>query len=188
MAARKKAGGESSVELDVRELGIDPRDLEETGELDYPVLPYPEVLCRTLLARARSWVGHDFEGDKKEQCANFIRRLLAESGITVPAAQRPFDSHLTGELEQGPDYANSFFSASNGSLLGYADMRPGDLAAFRDTYEGDFPEGCITHVGLYIGDDLMIDRSTAGEPVREQKLDSWWKTRFVVGLRPRQLC
>lgn len=178
---------ESSVEMDVRDLGLDPKDMEETGELEYIVTPRHDLLRNTLLARARAWVGHDFRGQEKEQCANFIRRLLAESGITVPAAAKPFDYHLTGKLEQGPSFANSFFSAHNGALLGYADLRPGDLMAFRDTYEGDFPPGCITHVGIWVADDTMIDRSTAGEPVRELELDEWWKTRFVVGLRPQQL-
>lgn len=179
---------ESSVEMDVRDLGIDPMDIEETGELEYAVTPRPELLKNTLLARARDWVGHDFEGAKKEQCANFVRRLLAESGIWVPVAEHPFDEHLVGGLEQGRDYANSFFSSVNGLLQGYGDLKPGDLVAFRDTYEGDFPKGCITHVGVWVGDDTVIDRSTAGEPVRELELDDWWKERFVVGLRPRQLC
>lgn len=188
MAKKSKSGTESSIEMDVRDLGIDPLDIEETGELDFPIIARQELLQRTLLARAKSWVGHPYQGEEKEQCANFIRRLLAESGLIIPVAERPFDFHLTDALEQGPSFANSFFAATNGSLLGYSDLRPGDLMAFRDTYEGDFPEGCITHVGLYVGEDTMIDRSTAGEPVREQKLDTWWKTRFVVGLRPKDLC
>lgn len=178
---------ESSVEMDVRELGIDPKDMEETGELDYAVTPRPQLLKKTLLFRARSWVGHDFRGQEKEQCANFIRRLLAESGIRIPAAEKPFDINLTKELEQGPDFANSFFSAQNGALLGYGDLEPGDLIAFRDTYEGDFPPGSITHVALWVSDDTVIDRSTAGEPVRELTLDDWWKARFVIGLRPQDL-
>lgn len=179
---------ESSVELNVRDLGIDPLDIEDTGELEYAVTPRPELLRNTLLARARSWVGHQFNGDQTEQCAHFVRRLLAESGIWVEVAEKPFDSHLTADLEQGPGFANSFFSAANGCLQGYGDLKPGDLIAFRDTYEGDFPKGCITHVGVWMGKDKMIDRSTAGEPVRELELNAWWKERFVVGLRPTELC
>lgn len=179
---------ESSVELDVRSLGIDPKEMEETGELEYAVTPRPELLRNTLLARAKSWVGHQFQGQETEQCANFVRRILAESGITVQAAKKPFDCNLTESLEQGPSFANSFFSAKNGLLLGYGDIEAGDLVAFRDTYEGDFPKGCITHVGIYVGDFKMIDRSTAGEPIRELTFDDFWKERFVVGLRPTELC
>lgn len=178
---------EASVEMSVTELGIDPRDMEDTGEFDYPIIPRAELLRRTLVTRARAWVGHEFGKKEKEQCAYFVRRLLAESGIWVPPAKVPFDSHLTSELEQGPGYANSFFSTKNGLLLGYADLQPGDLVAFRDTYQGDFPAGCITHVGVWVGDGSMVDRSTEGEPVRELRLDDWWKTRFVIGLRPDQL-
>lgn len=179
--------GEASVELDVRELGLDPAQYD-TDELEFVVTPRALLLRNTLLNRARAWVGQDFQGSSQEQCANFVRRLLAEAGVWVPPAARPFDVHLTGSLPQGPAFANSFFSAENGRLLGYGDLQPGDIIAFRDTYEGDFPKGCITHVGLYLGEDSMIDRSTAGEPVRQQPLDAWWKERFVVGLRPTQLC
>ncbi len=179
--------GEASVEFDVRDLGLDTAHYE-TDELEFVVVPRPQLLRNTLLARAEAWVGRDFNAQQKEQCANFIRRLLGEAGVRVAVAERPFDVHLTGDLAQGADFANSFFAASNGRLLGYGDLQPGDLLAFRDTYEGDFPRGCITHVGLYIGEDTMIDRSTAGEPVRRQVLDGWWKERFVVGLRPSELC
>ena len=178
---------EASVELSIEDLGIDPKDIEISDELDFVVTPRPQLLRDTLLARAKSWVGHEFAGNKEEQCARFVRRVLAETGMQVPACEKPFDFHLTGELDQGPDFANSFFSAVNGDLLGYADLQPGDLLAFRDTYEGDFPKGCITHVGIYLKEDTMIDRSTQGEPVRELVMDAWWKERFVVGLRPQEI-
>lgn len=179
--------GEASLEIDVRDLGLDPA-YYETDELEYAVTPRPLLLKNSLLTRAEAWVGHEFAGKKKEQCANFLRRLLAEVGLFVPAAACPFDFHLTEGLAQGPSFANSFFSSSNGRLVGYREMQPGDLIAFRDTYEGDFPPGCITHVGLFVDHDMMIDRSTAGEPVRRQPLDAWWKARFVVALRPSELC
>ena len=179
--------GEASVEMDVRDLGLD-KGQYDTDEMEFAVTPRPLLLRNTLLARARAWVGKDFSGADKEQCANFIRRLLAEAGVWVPATPRPFDYHLTAKLAQGPAFANSFFSAENGRLLGYGDLQSGDIIAFRDTYQGEFPTGCITHVGLYLGEDAMIDRSTAGEPVRQQPMDAWWKERFVVGLRPTQLC
>ena len=180
------ASGEASIEMDVRDLGLDTAHYE-TDELEFAVTPRPLLLRNTLLQRAQAWVGRDFSGSAPEQCANFIRRLLMESGISVPAAAMPFDIHLTVGLPQGPAFANSFFSPVNGRLLGYSDLMPGDLLAFRDTYKGDFPSGCITHVGLYVDVDTMIDRSTAGEPVRRQPLDGWWKERFVVGLRASAL-
>lgn len=175
--------------MDVRALGLDvDDDSMDTTELEMTFRPRAGLLRETLLTRARAWVGRDYAGEEKEQCANFVRRVLAETGVFVPPCQRPFDFHLTDGLEQGPDFANSFFSAVNGRLLGYSDLQEGDLMAFRDTYQGDFPGGCITHVGFYVGEDTMIDRSTAGEPIREQSLDAWWKERFVVGLRPHDLC
>ncbi len=186
-ARSSKSAREASIELDIRDLGLDTAAYA-TDELDFVVTPRPLLLRNTLVERAKAWVGHDFSGQKTEQCANFVRRVLAESGLRVAAAVKPFDVHLTGDLPQGPAFANSFFSSANGQLLGYAELQSGDLMAFRDTYEGDFPKGCITHVGIYIDDDAMIDRSTAGEPIRRQAMDAWWKERFVVGLRPKDLC
>ena len=177
---------ETSVEMRLRDLGLDS-SAYDTDELEFVVTPREELLRATLLLRARAWVGHAFSGDEKEQCANFIRRLFAESGIWMTPAKKPFDFHLTEGLPQGPAFANSLFSAELGQLLGYGDLKAGDLMAFRDTYEGEFPKGCITHVGLYEGEDVMIDRSTGGEPVRRQDVDGWWKERFVVGLRPHDL-
>lgn len=185
--SRARAAREASIEIDIRDLGLDTAAYA-TDEIDFVVTPRPVLLRNTLIERAKAWVGRDFNGQAQEQCANFVRRVLGESGVCIPASERPFDVHLTGDLPQGPAFANSFFSTSNGHLLGYGDLQSGDLMAFRDTYEGDFPKGCITHVGIYIEDDAMIDRSTAGEPVRRQPMDAWWKERFVVGLRPKDLC
>lgn len=178
---------ESSIEMDVRELGLDPAQYD-TDEMEFSVTPRQQLLRNTLLERARSWIGKEFSGESKEQCANFVRQLLAETGIWIPVAEKPFDWHLTEGLPQGPAFANSFFSPKHGLLVGYGDLEAGDLIAFRDTYEGDFPKGCITHVGVWVGDGAMIDRSTAGEPVRRLQLDGWWKERFVVGLRSHELC
>ena len=185
--SKARAAREASIEIDIRDLGLDTAAYA-TDELDFVVTPRPVLLRNTFIERAKAWIGRDFNGQAQEQCANFVRRVLAESGVCVPAAEKPFDVHLTGELPQGPAFANSFFSTANGQLLGYGDLRSGDLMAFRDTYEGDFPKGCITHVGIYMEDDAMIDRSTAGEPVRRQPMDAWWKERFVVGLRPKEFC
>ncbi len=175
---------EASIEISLSELGLDPDQIPETEEYPFVITPWSVLLRETFLARARAWVGQQFAADQTEQCANFVRRLLAEAGVFVPSARRPFDLHLTADLPQGPSFANSFFAAANGKLLGFGDLEAGDLLAFRDTYEGDFPKGCITHVGVYLGEERLVDRPTAGEPVRELLLDDWWKQRFVVGLRP----
>ena len=137
-----------------------------------------------ILEAARDWVGRDFRPGELEQCANFVRTVFGEAGVQLPVADRPVDWKWTSHLPQGPDYANSFFSAEVGRRIAFEELEPGDLLAFRDTYQGDFPPQSITHVGIYAGHGYMIDRSTAGEPVRHILLDDWWRERFVEGCRP----
>lgn len=151
---------------------------------------YSGATCKTrsmvqrVLAVARSWVGREFHPGQQEQCANFVRQVFQEAGVELAVAARPVDWESCGHLPQGPDYANSFFSDEVGLAIGWGELAPGDLVAFRDTYEGDFPAGCITHVGIYAGAGQMIDRSTADGPVRQIPLSDWWRERFVEARRP----
>ncbi len=177
---------EASMEIDLAELGLDPSEIPETEEFPFAIIPRHELLRATFLNRAKSWVGHRYRASEAEQCANFVRRVAREAGIALPVAERPFDLGLTRELPQGPAFANSFFSVIGGRLLGFGDLKRGDLVAFRDTYEGDFPAGCITHVGIWMGEGTIVDRPTVDGPVRELVLDDWWHERFVVGWRPQQ--
>ncbi|MGE0493753.1 MAG: C40 family peptidase [Vulcanimicrobiota bacterium] len=137
-----------------------------------------------ILQVAQGWVGRDFRPGELEQCANFVRHVFQEAGVELPVAARPVDWEWTGHLPQGADYANSFFSDEVGCHIDLEQLQPGDLLAFRDTYPGDFPPQSITHVGIYAGGGTMIDRSTAGEPVRRIPLDPWWRERFVEARRP----
>ena len=137
---------------------------------------------------AESWVGLDFKKGRVEQCAAFVRAVFGEAAVPLEVASRPVDFELTRELPQGPDFANSFFSDEVGVRVGsLQEARAGDLLAFRDTYEGDFPSGCITHVGIYVGQGCMIDRSTGDQAVRRICLDAWWLERLVEVRRPHGL-
>ncbi len=137
-----------------------------------------------VLEVARAWVGREFRPGQLEQCANFVRTVFREAGLELRVARRPVDWEWTSELAQGPDFANSFFSDEVGQRVEPDQLEPGDLIAFRDTYQGDFPPQSITHVGIYMGGGRMIDRATGGEPVRQLILDQWWYDRIVEGRRP----
>jgi cell wall-associated NlpC family hydrolase len=140
-----------------------------------------------VLKAARSWLGLDFKPGCPEQCAAFVRAVFGEAGVPLAVSSRPRDFELTQNLEQGPEYANSFFGDEVGPVVSWEEALPGDLLAFRDTYEGDFPPGCITHVGIFAGEGQMIDRSTRGTPVREIALEGWWREHLVEIRRPLAL-
>lgn len=134
---------------------------------------------------AQEWVGLEFKPGRVEQCAAFVRAVFGEAGVPLAVASRPSDWELTRDLPQGPDFANSFFSDEVGNLVtSLQEALPGDLLAFQNTYQGDFPPESITHVGIYAGDGEMIDRSTASEPVRRIRLSDWWRERLVEIRRP----
>ena len=40
---------------------------------------------------------------------------------------------------------------------------------FKNTY-GDWRDGVITHVGIYVGDNNMVDRSTSAHPVAQRSV------------------
>lgn len=141
-----------------------------------------------VLCVAQSWVGLDFKKGRVEQCAAFVRAVFGEAAVPLQVASKPIDWELTRELPQGPDFANSLFSDEVGvKVSSLEEARAGDLLAFRDTYTGEFPEGCVTHVGIYAGDGAMIDRSTSDQPVRRIPLDGWWRERLVEVRRPHAL-
>ena len=128
-----------------------------------------------LVSNAQKWVGKDFNPGETAQCAYFVRAVLAESGLNVGVTDQPHDGYATSE-----GYANSFFGPDIGTLIYSADeLKPGDLVAFSNTY-GDWPQGTITHVGIYVGDSMMIDRPTASKPVQNRSISSF---DFAVGVR-----
>lgn len=145
-------------------------------------------MSERVLKVAHEWVGLEFKPGRVEQCAAFVRAVFGEAGVPLGIARRPSDWELTKHLAQGPDFANSFFSDEVGKLItSLEEARPGDLLAFRNTYQGDFPPDCITHVGIYAGEGRMIDRSTSSEPVRHIELSEWWRERLAEIRRPSSL-
>ncbi len=81
-------------------------------------------------------------GPNEFDCSGLVLWAYAQVGISLP--------HYTG------DQWNS------GVHVARADLEPGDLVFF---YAG------ISHVGMYVGDGLMINAPDFGEPVRVQPID-----------------
>ncbi|CAN5510668.1 hypothetical protein BH10ACT1_BH10ACT1_28110 [soil metagenome] len=56
-----------------------------------------------------------------------------------------------------------------------ANLLPGDLVF----YSSAGPRGRITHVALYEGGGMIIQAQKPGVPIKEQNVDTWWKTNLV---------
>ncbi len=133
---------------------------------------------RQLVQTALSYVGKEFRPGEREQCANFVREALKQAGIVVGVTRQAIDGH-----ETGPAMASSFFGADVGTIIkDKSQFQPGDLVAFGGTY-GGYSADTITHVGIYTGNGMMVDRSTSSEPVRERPLTTFQHVLYAV--RPK---
>ena len=64
-----------------------------------------------------------------------------------------------------------------------ADLRPGDLLFYRDTYKVD-PAEPITHVGIYLGGGRMVNAPAEGDVVREMEaFTGFWGAHYAGGGR-----
>ncbi len=128
-----------------------------------------------IVQKAKSWVGKSFKPGQTARCADFVRAVLDGVGVKAGVTSKPID----GETPN-PETANSFFGPDLGEVKKRKeDLLPGDLVAFGGTYGGYGPD-TITHVGIYVGDGMMVDRPTANEPVKLRPIDTF--EHFVAGV------
>lgn len=123
---------------------------------------------RKVVEEALKWKGKEFNVGQSAQCANFVREVLSEAGYTISVTKEPVDGYDTSE-----SFANGF--AGNDIGLQITDSKnliPGDLVLFKNTY-GDWPDGTITHVGIYTATDTFIHRPTSSKPVLENTLSTY---------------
>ena len=117
-----------------------------------------------VMSRAVSWVGREFRPGEPAQCANFVRQIFVDAGVPLGVADPPDDIALIPGYPTGPSYADSFASDAVGRLVPIADRQAGDIVMYANTY-GNYPDGTITHVGIYAGHDMVIHRPTADRAV-----------------------
>jgi hypothetical protein len=132
-----------------------------------------------IASKALEWVGKEFNSGMKEQCCYFVRAVLSQAGLNVGVTQKPSDNFLP----TGRGYANSLAGDDIGKKVFRKDLQPGDLVFFKNTY-GDYPEGTITHIGIYTGSGFFIHRPTSSRPVEKVVLDNYYSgIKFLEGRR-----
>ncbi len=116
---------------------------DQTGS--YPNVVLPEattvgtVALRWALTRRGDWYVWGAAGPTTFDCSGLVVWAFAQEGISLP--------HYTGWLW------------NSGMHVSRADLEPGDLVFF-------FPD--ISHVGIYIGNGLMVDAPSTGQQVQVQ--------------------
>jgi peptidoglycan DL-endopeptidase CwlO len=124
----------------------------QTGQYPDITIPTANTVGAQALAAALSRRGDPYvwgaAGPGAFDCSGLVVWAFAQEGITLP--------HYTGDLW------------NSGVHIPRADLEPGDLVFF-------FPD--ISHVGIYLGDGLMIDAPDFGETVRVEPV--YWA--YYVG-------
>lgn len=98
----------------------------------------------SVVHEAKSWNGKHFRHGSTRQCANWVTHVVAEAGKTPPPASSLSRSWM-----------------NYGKPVPKADIRPGDVLVFANTYRGG-----ISHVGIALNENEFIHRSTWKSPVK----------------------
>lgn len=115
-------------------------------------------------------------------CALFVRHVFRRCGVELPVATRPSDWADSKHMPQGAAFANSLAGDEIGiKILSKSQLQPADLVFWRQTYAEFAGSPVITHVGIYAGDNHVVDRGSSG--VHYRSIDTF--TNFVEGRRPR---
>lgn len=121
-------------------------------------------VIQSLIARAETYMGRPYvwsdEGDVGFDCSGLTFALYQEiAGIKIPRSSRT--------------------QATFGTEVARENLQPGDLVFFNTTSSGN-----ISHVGLYIGDDIMIHASSSKSSVVKSSLsEKYYDARFVTARR-----
>jgi cell wall-associated NlpC family hydrolase len=117
----------------------------KTGSYPDIVLPEATNVGTTALRAALTQRGKPYvwgaAGPDSYDCSGLVLWAFAQEGISLP--------HYTGSLW------------NSGMHVSRADLQPGDLVFF-------FPD--ISHVGIYIGNGLMVDAPSTGQVVQVQPI------------------
>lgn len=127
----------------------------QTGQFPDMTIPTANTVGAQALQQALTRRGDPYvwgaAGPSAFDCSGLVVWAFAQEGISLP--------HYTGDLW------------NSGVHVPRADLEPGDLVFF-------FPD--ISHVGIYLGNGLMVDAPDFGETVRVEPV--YWSA-FVGAVR-----
>jgi len=124
------------------------------------------LITDEIEAKAKSFLGTKYvwgaTGPSKFDCSGFTQWVYRDAGITIPRVSRD--------------------QAKVGDYVQYADLRRGDMVFF-DTKK--HPQGKVTHVGIYLGNNNFIHASSGAKKVVIYNFDEkpYYKKRFLWGRR-----
>jgi cell wall-associated NlpC family hydrolase len=125
-----------------------------------PISPDGRGAAIVALARAELGMPYVWGGASPQtsfDCSGLVQWVYAQVGISLPrTAQEQYDATVRVSPDQ---------------------LQPGDTVYFANTYPSSVP---ITHVGIYIGNGLMIDAPAEGEVVQVTSVFSgYWGAHYA---------
>jgi peptidoglycan DL-endopeptidase CwlO len=123
--------------------GIPPGDVAPPGAVPGGGSPEAATVIQAALSRIGSPYSWGGSGPNAFDCSGLVMWSFQQAGVSLP--------HSSQALAQG------------GQPVSMDQMQPGDLV----TYYSD-----ASHVGIYIGDGMMVHASTYGTPVRVAPVDN----------------
>jgi cell wall-associated NlpC family hydrolase len=123
----------------------------------------PAQALHRVVEDAMSWLGSPYRmgGSARNgiDCSGLVRAVYSSLGLSLPRT-------AAGQFQVG-------------SPIGEADLRPGDLVFFKNTYKSG-----ISHVGIYIGDGRFVHAAGRKRGVVVTALaQPYYRDRFIGGRR-----
>lgn len=130
--------------------------------------PAPSAAGSSATGFAMQFVGYPYvwggEGPGGFDCSGFTRYVYRQYGLNLPHSA-----------------AGQFNTAYGAIVSNPADLQPGDLVFFANTYMRG-----ISHVGIYVGGGNVVQALTPGLGVGVANLSGgYWASHYYAGLRPR---
>jgi len=129
-----------------------------------PELMYSSTRAQRVIAHARTHMGDPYRfganGPSVWDCSSFVRHVYGQVGIYLPRT--------------------SLYQSRRGTAVSKANLRPGDIVFFKDTWRAG-----VSHVGIYIGNHKMIHAwpgagVTIGDMTRPYFVSHYWGARRVL--------
>lgn len=96
-------------------------------------------------------------------CSGYIRYVYAQFGLSLPHS------------------AAGQYSQRYGSFIDKANLQPGDIVFFANTYKRG-----ISHVGVYIGGGMVVQALAEGVPLSAVSMNGgYWQSKYYGAIRPR---
>jgi cell wall-associated NlpC family hydrolase len=125
----------------------------------------PTSRGQAIVATAQRYVGYRyrFGGTSPAgfDCTGFVYYVLNKAGVPVGR--------------------NMYSQYNSGPRVSTANMQPGDLVFFSNTYKRG-----LSHAGIYIGNGKFINAANESTGVTVSNLwSSYWASHFTAAVRPR---